>query len=273
MTGDTDDSLLQKAQQFETERRKLLTQTKQLTHKLREALESEYREIIVGERHFTPSDAARFVSGHRDNHPWIPSPIKLGSQISLSEQELVRLYALGTSFTAEEEQDARHPLPELTTLPSERQFQVMVSEYQHLTTTDLSPGTDRWQATELGSDTLEKVAGDLLAEFSDDLRRQSWRPYAIVASIHGGTERKIWERLIANIEEAAEANARHALVMQHQPRLSDAMSVYRQRQITVEICEHLDGGGKLGFLQLATRSEWCQFIRGWLFLAALNLLF
>lgn len=261
LTGDTADSLLQKAQQFETERRKLLTQTKQLTHKLREALENEYREIVVGERHFTPSDAARFVSGHRDNHTWIPSPIKLGSQISISEQELVRLYALGTSFTAEEEQDARHPLPELTTLPSERQFQVMVSEYQNLTTTDLSPGTDRWQATELGSDTLVKVAGDLLAEFSDDLRRQSWRPYAIVAGIHGGTEREVWERLIANIEEAAEANARHALVMQHQPRLSDAMSVYRQRQITVEICEHLDGGGKLGFLQLATRSEWRQLIK------------
>lgn len=261
LTGDTADSLLQKAQQFETERRKLLTQTKQLTHKLREALENEYREIVVGDRHFTPSDAARFVSGHRDSHSWIPSPIKLGSQISISEQELVRLYALGTSFTAEEEQDARHPLPELTTLPSERQFQVMVSEYQHLTTTDLSPGTDRWHATEFGSDTLVKVAGDLLAEFSDDLRRQSWRPYAIVAGIHGGTEREVWERLIANIEEAAEANARHALVMQHQPRLSDAMSVYRQRQITVEICEHLDGGGKLGFLQLATRSEWRQLIK------------
>ena len=58
LTGDTADSLLQKARQFEAERRKLLTQTKQLTHKLREALENEYREIVVGERPFTPSDAA-----------------------------------------------------------------------------------------------------------------------------------------------------------------------------------------------------------------------
>lgn len=261
LTGDAADSLLQKAQQFEADRRQLLTQTKQLTHKLREALENEYREIVVGERHFTPSDAARFVSANWDAHAWIPSPVKLETQISLSEQELVRLYALGTSYTAEEEQDARHPLPELTTLPSERQFQVMVSEYQHLTTTDLTPGADRWQATELGSESLEKIAADLAAEFSDDLRRQSWRPYAIVAGIHGGTEREVWERLIANIEEAAEANARHALVLKHQPRLSDAMPVYRQRQITVDICEHIDGGGKLGFLQLATRPEWRQLIK------------
>ena len=151
-TDDTADSLLQKARQFETERRKLLTQTKQLTHKLREALENEYREIVVGERHFTPSDAARFVSAKREPHSWIPAPIKLGADLSLAEQELVRLYALGASYGAEEEQDARHPLPELATLPSERQFQVMVSEYQHLTTTDLTPGADRWQPTDNDSD-------------------------------------------------------------------------------------------------------------------------
>lgn len=84
----------------------------------------------------------------------------------------------------------------------------MVAEYQQLTTTDLTPGADHWQATELGSESLEKVAGDLAAEFSDDLRRQAWRPYAIVAGIPGGTEREVWERLIATIEEAAEANAR-----------------------------------------------------------------
>jgi hypothetical protein len=217
LTGDTAASLLQKARQFAAERRQLLTQTRQLTDKLREALANEYREIVVGERHFTPSDAARFVAARREAHGWIPSPVKLGHPINLSEQELVRLYALGASCCAEEEQDARLPLPDLNELPSERQFQVMVAEYQHLTTTDLTPGAERWQATELGSESLEKVADDLAAELSDHLRRQSWRPYAIVAGIHGGTARAVWERLVANIEEAAEANARHALGLHHRP--------------------------------------------------------
>ncbi|MBX3331794.1 MAG: AAA family ATPase [Nitrospira sp.] len=261
LTSDTADSLLQKARQFETERGKLLTQTTQLTHKLREALENEYREIVVGEMHFTPSDAARFVSANREAQSWIPAPIKLESNLNLSEQELVRLYALSTSYTAEEEQDARYPLPELATLPSERQFQIMVSEYTHLTTTDLTHGTDRWQPTDNESESLEKVANELATEFSDDLRLQSWRPYAIIAGIHGGTERAVWKRLIANIEEAAEATARNALGLNHDPQLSDALPVHKQRQITIEICEYIDGGGKLGFLQLATRSEWRQFIK------------
>ena len=60
----------------------------------------------------------------------------------------MKLYALGTSNTADEEQDARDPLPGLAALPSERQFHVMVSEYQHFTTTDLTPGADRWQPSD-----------------------------------------------------------------------------------------------------------------------------
>ncbi|WP_445147373.1 AAA domain-containing protein [Dyella sp. Tek66A03] len=261
LTGDTADSLLQKAQQYEAERRKVLSQTKQLTHLLRAVLENEYREIVVGGRHFTPSDAARFVLANREAHGWMPAPVKLGTDLNLTEQELVRLYALSTSYTAEEEQDARHPLPGLAALPSERQFQVMESVYQHLTTTDLTPGTDRWQPTDHASEPLEKLANEVTAEFSDVLRRQAWRPYAIVAGIHGGTEREVWERLIANIEEAAEANSKYALVLHHRPRLSEALPVHKQRQLSIEICEHIDGGGKLGFLQLATRSEWREFIK------------
>ena len=105
------------------------------------------------------------------------------------------------------------------------------------------------------------MTNELAAEFSDDLRRQSWRPYAIVAGIHGGTEREVWERLIVNIEDAAEANAKHALRLHHRPRLSDTLPADKQRQITIEICEYIDGGGKLGFLQLVTRAEWRQLIK------------
>ena len=260
LTSDTSDTLLHKATQFEDERRKLLHLSKELNHKLREALENEYREVVVGDRHFSPSDAARFVANHRDAHGWIPAPVKLGANISLTEQELVRIYALGTSYSAEEEQDARHPLPEMAELPSERQFQVMVSEYQHLLTCDLTIGADKWQSSSNGSDTIEALANTLEAEFSDDMRRQSWRPYAIVAGIHGGTEMEVWERLITNIEKASEANSKHALVLHHRPRLSETLPIHKQRQITVEICKHIDTGGKLGFLQLATRSEWRQFI-------------
>ena len=261
LTGDTAESLLQKARGFESERKRLLAQAKQLNHKLRESLENEYREIVVGERRFTPSDAARFVALHRAGCDWIPTPVKLGAELNLSEQELVRLYALSKSFTPEEEQDSRQPLPELSMIPSERQFHVMVSEYRTLMTTDLTAGRNHWQSSDHGSEALEKLANDLANEFSDDLHRQAWRPYAIITGIHGSVEREVWERLIGCIESAVEANSKYALMLHHRPRLSEAIPIHKQRQITIEICEHIEAGGKLGFLQLATRSEWRQFIK------------
>ncbi len=261
LTGDTAESLLQKARGFELERKRLLAQSKKLSHKLREALENEYREIVVGERRFAPSDAARFISAHRSTYDWIPQPVRLGADLNLSEQELIRLYALGKSFTPKEELDARHPLPELSVLPSERKFQVMVSEYRNLLTMDLTAGKNHWQPSDHGSEELEKLANDLANEFSDDLRRQAWRPYAIIAGIHGGIEREVWLRLIGNIENAVEANSKYTLMLHHRPRLSEEIPIHKQRQITIEICEYIEAGGKLGFLQLATRSEWRQFIK------------
>lgn len=261
LTSDTAETLLDKATTFGGERRKLLTNTRQLTHTLKEALENEYREIAVNGRRYTPSDAARYVAANAETQSWIPSPVKLGAELSLSDEELSRLYALGSTYTAQEEQDARCALPNLAELPAETQFQMMVAEYRDLRTRDISPGSDRWSGGGSGSDELEEIAKALEAEFSSDLLKQAWRPHAIVAGMRGGSEREAWELLISAIERATEANGKHALVLHHRPRLSESMPAYKQRQVITEIHEHLSGGGKLGFLQLATRSEWRQLIK------------
>lgn len=261
LTSDSAGSLLDKARRAEAERQELLSQTRQATRQLREALENEYREIVVGDRQFTPSEAARFVAQHRAAHGWIPQPVSLGVDLSVSAPDLARLYVLGTACSAAEERDARLPLPELATLPTERQFAVMVSEYQHLLTQDLTPGIDRWLPSKGASTVIEELADELLAEFSDGLRGQAWRPYAITAGIHGGGERQVWERLIAHIDAAVQASSRYALVLDQRPQLSPALPVAKQLEIVSQIGEHLDAGGRLGFLQLATHSEWRLLIK------------
>ncbi len=261
LTSDTAQSLLQKADELEAERKVLLNKMKQLSSTLRHSLENEYRDIIVDEQLYTPSEAARFDFTNREAHRWIPAPIKLGTGLNLSEHELNRLYSLGTFYTADEERDALLPLPELTALPSVLQFQVLASEYKNLTTTDLTFGSNHWETTNGNSEDLEKIIHELTTEFSDDLRLQAWRPYAIVAGIHGGTEKEMWQRLITTIEAAAEAHSRHGLVLHHRPKLSEQLSLDKQRHIIIEITEHIKCGGKLGLLQLATRSEWRQLIK------------
>lgn len=261
LTSDTAETLLGKATTFGGERRKLLTNTRQLTHTLKEALENEYREIAVNGRRYTPSDAARYVAAHSETQSWIPSPVKLCAELTLSYEELVRLYALSSTYTAQEEQDARCPLPELAGLPAERQFSMMVAEHRDLLTRDISLGADRWAGGGNSSEELEEIAKSFEAEFSSELLKQAWRPHAIVAGMRGGSEREAWELLITAIERATEANGKHALMLHHRPRLSESMPAHKQRHVITEIHEHLTAGGKLSFLQLATRSEWRQLIK------------
>ena len=260
LTSDTSATLLHKAAGLERQRKNVLHTCLELKHKLREALENEYRDVIVDIERFSPSDAARFVAKHRGDSAWIPAPVALGTPMPLSEQELDRLYGLGKTFSAKEEQDARCPLPDLEELPSERQFQAIVSEYQKLLSSDLSLGNERWRTTSSESRVIDQLHSAIQGEFTNDLRSQTWRPYAIVAGIHGGAEKAVWEKLIAAIQAAAEANAKCAMVLHHNATLSTSMPIMRQREIVVQIREHLSAGNKLGFVQLATRSEWRQFI-------------
>ena len=261
LTGDSAESLLSKAEAFHKERSELLSEARGLTGTLREALENEYREIVVGPKRFSPSDAARHVMRYREQHGWIPGSVNLGATLPLTQDEIVRLYELGTFFTKEEEAHSRYPLPALESLPTARRFQSMVSEYRELIAADLTFGADRWRGVDRSSDGLSAIAESLDAEFSEDLRRQHWRPYAIVAGLHGGAERGLWEKLVDGIEKTVAANLMHADVLHHKCRLSTEMPLTRQKQIIVEVLEHLDAGGKLGTLQLITRGEWRQFIR------------
>lgn len=261
MTSDSPQSLAEKTTRFEQERRHRLKRKAELRTLLRRALENEYREISVGSRRLSPAEAARVVREHQQAHSWIPSQISLGADLSLSNQEIARAYALGTLFTVEEAAECSHPMPDLDKLPDAQRFRAMVTEYQSLTSIDCSAGAMRWREAKGGSGSLTEVAVALQSEFSDDLRKQAWRPHAIVAGIHGEHARSVWEKVIELTEQAVQAQAEHALVMHQRPKRAAGMPLAAQAKAISEIQDHLAGGGKLGFLQLVTRTEWRQVIK------------
>jgi very-short-patch-repair endonuclease len=261
LTGDTSDSLLSRAQALTEERRDLLTKAKEISHRLRDALENEYRDVEIGNTRYSPSDAAKQVFEGSTDHAWIPSPVKLGASLTLTAGEIERLYVLNAAFTSLEEEDARSPLPNLSDLPTQRQFQTFVTEYDGLLQRDLSEGADKWRDHEGDSSDLTQIARQIDVAFSAGESQPPWRPYAIVAGMRGGGEREGWVALIEAIEKAAEANARFARYLHLRPVLSQSQSVHRQLQLSREILIHLESGGKLGWVQRTTRSEWGQFIK------------
>lgn len=262
LTSETYDSLAKKSERYEEERSELIKKQLSLKHLLREAIENEYKAIEIEGNKYAPADAARMVAQNKEGNDWIPSPINVSISIESKIPDIERLYVLNTSFDQIEEDDSRLHLPKLLELPNESQFKLMVSDCEALLTQDLSTGRDKWNESQGKSDELALVLSNLLSEFDDELLAQSWRPFAIVAGIHGAVERQVWVTLIEKIESAVEASAKYSLTLQHRATLSEEFAIHKQFELLNQICAHLESGGKLGFLQLATKSEWRHLIKG-----------
>ena len=217
----------------------------------------------MDERRFTPSDAARFVKAHATQHAWIPGPVKLATPLRARAQPSSRgCMRWAPRSRRVKKQDARRPLPNLADLPSARQFESLSADHRRLVSIGSVRGRESLGAGGTGSsEAIESIAATLEKEFSEHLRRQAWRPYAIVAGINGGTAREVWEQLIRGIEDAAEANAQCALARHHRPQLSKTLPAHKQKRIAQEIVQHLEAGKGLSMLQMATHSEWRQFVK------------
>ena len=262
LTTETYDSLSKKSERYQEERKKLIRKQLVLNHLLREAIENEYRAIEIDGKNYTPAESARLVAQKRQGNDWIPSPINVSISIDSKAANIQRLYVLGKSYNQIEEDDARLHLPKLSDLPNEREFKSMVDDYESLLIEDLSFGKDKWNENEGKSEDLALVLSNLLSEFDDELLAQSWRPFAIVAGIHGAVEREVWITLIENIESAVEAGAKYSLTLQHKATLSAEIKVHKQYELLCQICEHLENGGKLNFLQMVKKSEWRNLLKG-----------
>jgi very-short-patch-repair endonuclease len=261
LTSETHESLLRKSQEFQIERRELVNKHLTLKHQLREAIENEYKTIDVGAKQFTPTDAARLIALNKKSDEWIPSPIRVSTNIESKIGHIERVYLLGTVFSKTEENDSRLDVPSLSDLPSETDFGLMVSDYDSLITQDLSYGKEKWLEADRGSEQLAEVLSLVETEFGDELLAQSWRPYAIVSGLHGALEHEVWLALIEKIDLAVESGAKYLLVLQHRPSLSDDVVIHKQLATLAQICAHLEKGGKLSFIQLVAKPEWRQVIK------------
>jgi len=255
-------SLRVEIEQRVKERRKILEENRQLTARLREALESEYREIKTHDRAITPAEAARYVRRHADASAWLPGPVARDSPLPLSLEELAALYATNLDFSTTEERDATYALPVFDCLLPVSDFQSLISDIQSLVASDISFRVELWRSpNSVTSKELAQLIEDLGREFSEHYRKLAWRPHAIVAGIQGGTQRQVWQTLAAKIVRASELSAQCSLVMHHRARLSSEITLVKQCEILDEILAHLRAGKKLNLVQLLTRQDWRHLIK------------
>jgi very-short-patch-repair endonuclease/DNA polymerase III delta prime subunit len=256
--------LERQAADLQSKRNGLVASHRELAGALLNTRADEYRDIVFAGMAYTPSDAARLVAAGRGVQDFIPGQVEPGCALPLSERELAELYRTNMTVSAEDEVELSGSLPDAGRLPSPDDFDNLVSKRTRLAARDCTYREDLWARPAIGTDLaqLEQLSYQLLRAAEQVKSAQPWQLSAMLAGYHGGEQRKPWGNLLALIDEAWDCYSKsQESFVRHEPELPEELPMEESRATSEQISMHLDRGGSLSFLTLATRSTWKKFIR------------
>ncbi len=257
-------SLELEADRLTQERAGLLGRLAELRQQLADARSDEYRDVAIGDRAWSPSEAARKIARESEVNGWIPSPIQAGIDLPLSGGELAELYATNRSISPDVESELSGHLPGSDELPPPADFQDLLLEKARLERGDHNFRSDLWQdgrgptsASVLNETAIKlKESVDILAS------SERWKLAALYAGKNGGPHREAWEKLLALVEQVhLEAAGAQEILLQHATTLADESHLEQHEQTATEIHGHMRSGGGLGFFSLLTHRRWKRFVQ------------
>lgn len=258
-------SLETDGQRLSQERADLNQKIESLREQLQNARADEYREVVVGGRSWSPSDAARWTAKEENRCAWIPTPVVLGAKLTLSEGQVAELYSTNHSVPAEAERELSGSLPDTAHLPSPAEFEALTKTRAQLAATDREFRPELWSGSgpKATPESLVAIAERVEAAIEPLSGGDRWKLAAVYAGKNGGPYRKPWDSLVSLIEQVhLEAAKSQELLLRNEPTLDSASSLEAQEKTALEIHAHLQGNGNLGFLSLLTHRAWKRLLEG-----------
>lgn len=258
------------ANKLEGEANKLLRQRSNILQELREtrkklieARSSEYRAITIAGNTYSPAEAARYVTKHRDVNSWIPGPITAGIVLPLSTSELIDLYNSNGSVSQQEEREISILSPDSGQLATPFEFEQLLAEQTELQHKDLNYRRDLWISEQIkySDQEMKQLQQRLVQEIEPLYNLSGWRLAALSAGREGGAYQQVWMDLVQETERihklAAEAQI---FVLKYDPVAPQECLPGRMEIVLREIIEFLEHGGKLNNLKLLMNREWKTLI-------------
>jgi very-short-patch-repair endonuclease len=258
-----DRQLEREANRLREDRKRILKALRDAREKFLDARQDEIRDVVFAGKATRPIEAAKRVKAGAGKDEWIPSPVTLGESMPASIAEVVALYQTNARVSAAYERELNGFRPELSTLPTPKEFQSVVEERNSLAACDLRFREELWDAN-LGPDDLKEFDRMLeTASKTIEFLRDSapWQLEAIQAGRDGDEARRVWESLSELIETTwREVQECYALVIEHGPAISDPRPAHELLPLVEEIIAHSEAGNSFGLLTKLTRRHWFEFI-------------
>jgi len=249
------------AQTQQRQRELLLGAVSAKERQLREALRSEYEDLVVGGERFAPSQAARLLVETADRDGWLPGPVAPGAPAPLSEAEVVELYRLSAELTSADEQYVARGLPDPGRLIASDEFTALARALQHNSLVE--PDLPLW-GTDSQRPTVEEL--EVLRELVVRALRlpgeaAEWELAAAEAGLRDGAHREPWDSLLDLVERAAsEYPTLKPIALEYEVVLGPIGPLDVGYQLVGEILAHVENGGSLGWFGRLGKSGWAAVL-------------
>jgi very-short-patch-repair endonuclease len=225
---------------------------------LRRAVRDEYDDILVGGYQQAPSKAARLVREQRGQHAWLPGPLERGVLCPLSDEEVRKLYRLGTLVTQEDEVELAAGIPSHSDALRPEEFEKALALVAEAQLKALDPRPELWLPGSVQTIEDLRTARSLSAKIVKGIRSATpLQLECMDCGRLGGPRREPWDDLIGTVERlAARIDQESAAVVKHAPTLDPCWSSASALAILDPIIEQMKRGKRLSLWTRLRHPDW-----------------
>lgn len=239
-------ALIRKISSLEEQRIATINKLSELEICLKNARTNEYRPIIIGGVEFKPTDAAKFIKKNKNLLFKVPTPIKLGEEITLSTQEINELYYSNEQVSIDEEKEYDARLPEIYDIITPNEFKVIIDEKNKFDSKKLEYGKELWN-TDLNENNIDRLVilnNNVKEALAYIDFKNLWTLETITVSKED--DKKLWENLISEIDNLNKLFSHsREFILKYNPKINNIEALQNIDNTFLEIINKLENRGKI----------------------------
>lgn len=220
MSKFTSFELKKQIDKLKDERLKIIDELSKTRKKIYNALNDEYKSIVLNGDEISPSEAAKYILDNKGKLDYINGNIKLYEPLPLSIDELNYLYSTNSKLTDIEEKELNYKLPSPYDLITPERFKNIIDENNRLNSSineiasnkkwKINTENDLYFDTEFGKfyiNNLDETLIRKLSEYIDNYKQcEEWAINICCDGKKGGAYKKRWTTLIQKIQSTVKIN-------------------------------------------------------------------
>lgn len=257
-------SLAECIEKLTKDRKSIISKLNEKREELKREINNEYRSIVFGGDEYTPKESGKYVRENKENHSWIPSPIDLGSSLTLSNEDIKELYKLNKLINEEEEKECSYKYPELYDLLSPYEFETTVRNIYKLSENELNYRRDLWgDWKKVSVNELDALLPKMLKTVEFINEADLWSLEIIEAGYKNEILKNEWERLIKDIKVLYNTSIENKKIeYEYSVELLDGFNINNSKEEIKKIIEYLKVKSYIGKITILTKPKWGKIIDG-----------